>query len=157
MFSPRRKRRCAGGFSLLEAVIALLILTAGIFGLAMIQLTAVTARNPQAASRNRIATGLAQEKLERMQGIEWKSLGSSPSGGLEEGPHGPSPAFSKFPLAAGDAVTVQGTAYYRVWRVAQDTEIPALKTLSAWCCWKQGDGTWRQVLLVTQRSDAAYR
>lgn len=150
----RARKRRNGGFSLLEAIVALLILSAGIFGLAMVQLTAVTAKNPMLASRMRTATGLAQDALDRFQAADWSTLRSSPADGFQQGPHGLAPAFSRLSTAAGDHVSVQGTTYYRVWQVAQDPEIPALKTVSVWCCWRQGEGPWRQVVLVTQRADA---
>ncbi len=145
------------GFSRVEVFVAMLILLFGVFGLAMIQLTAVTARNPAISSRVRIATGLAQATLDRFQEAGWGSLRSSTPEGFEQGPGGVSPAFALLSTSAGDSVDVQGTTYYRIWQVTQDTEIPALKTLSVWCCWRQGEGAWRQVVLVTQRADVDYR
>jgi hypothetical protein len=150
-----RKSR-EGGFSLLEIFIALLILSIGVFGLAMLELTAITSRIPLAAAMARTATGLAQATLDRFQEIPWSDLRSSRPDGFQQGPEGVSPAFSRFPAAAGDSVVVQGTTYYRVWQVTRDPEVPSLKTISVWCCWRQGDGPWRQVVLVTQRADAGY-
>ena len=144
------------GFSRVEVFVALLILLFGVFGLAMMQLTAVTARNPAVSSRVRIATGLAQATLDRFQEDGWSSLRSSRPEGFQQGPDGVSPAFARLSTAAGDSVDVQGTTYYRIWRVTQDTEIPALKTVSVWACWRHGEGAWRQVVLVTQRADVGY-
>jgi type IV pilus assembly protein PilV len=147
-----RKRR-EGGFSLLEIVISLLILSIGVFGLAMVQLTAISARNPAASSNLRTATSLAQAALDRLREAPWSSLRSSPPDGFLDGPEGTSPAFSRLSAAAGDAVSVQGTTYYRVWKVTGDIEIPPLRTITVWCCWRQGRGPWRQAVLVTQRAD----
>ncbi len=150
-----RKRR-EGGFSLLEIFIALLILSFGVFGLAMIQLTAFTGRNPHGPSKVLLATDLVQATVDRLQEIPWSELHSSRLEGFQQGPDGVSPAFSRLPDASGDSVIAQGTTFYRVWLVTQDPEIPGLKTISVWCCWRQGEGPWRQVALVTQRADAAH-
>lgn len=152
----RAREAREGGFSLLEIFIALLILSIGVFGLAMLELTAFTARNPLASSNARAATGLAQAALDRFQEIPWGELRSSRLDGFRKGPEGVSPAFSRLPAAAGDSITDQGTTYYRVWQVEPDTEIPGLKTISVWCCWRQKGGPWRQVVLVTQRADAGF-
>ncbi|NJD61910.1 MAG: hypothetical protein FIA93_04230 [Deltaproteobacteria bacterium] len=149
----RSRKRREGGFSLLEIFIALLILSAGVIGLAMVQLTAISARNPAAASNLRTATSLAQAALDRLQEAPWHTLRSSPPDGFLQGPEGISPAFSRLSTAAGDSVIVQGTTYFSVWKVAEDIEIPSLRTISVWCCWRQGRGPWRQVVLVTQRAD----
>jgi hypothetical protein len=152
----RTREAREGGFSLLEIFIALLILSIGVFGLAMLELTAFTARNPLASSNARTATGLAQAALDRLQEIPWRELRSSRLDGFQKGPEGVFPAFSRLPAAAGNSVTVEGTSYYSVWQVEPDTEIPGLKTISVWCCWRQKVGPWRQVVLVTQRADAGF-
>lgn len=152
----RTSQRKCGGFSFVEFVVALLILSLGLVGLAMVQLTAITGRNPVASSRTRVATGVAQAVLDRFQEAPLTALRSSHPDGFQQGPGGLSPAFSRLPAAAGDRVTVHGTTYYSVWLVTQDPEIPALKTISVWCCWRQGEGPWSQVVLVTQRADVGY-
>ena len=149
----RARKSRESGFSLLEIFLALLILSIGVFGLAMLELTAVTSRIPLAAAKVRTATGLAQATLDRFQEIPWRDLRSSPSDGFERKSQGPAPAFSRLSEAAGDSVVVQDTTYFRVWQVAPDAEIPSLKTIAVWCCWRQADGAWRQVVLVTQRAD----
>ena len=144
------------GFSRVEAIVALLILLIGVFGLAMIQLTAATARNQPGHARMRIATGLAQDAIDRLQEVDWNLLRSSRQDGFVQGPDGISPSFLRLHEAAGDSVSVHGTTYYRIWQVTPDSEIPALKTIAVWCCWLQGETAWRQVLLVTQRADAGF-
>ncbi len=120
----------------------------------MVQLTAVTTRNQPAHTSIRVATGLAQDALDRLQEVEWNSLRSSRQDGFVQGPDGVSPSFSRLREAAGDSVSVRGTTYYRIWHVTPDSEIPALKTIAVWCCWLQGETAWRHVVLVTQRADA---
>jgi hypothetical protein len=149
-------QRADAGFSLLEIFVALLVLSVGILSLAMVQLSALTLRAPPPSSGERVATNLAQAALDRLARVPWDDLASSRPDGFLTGPGGLSPAFSRFPASAGDSVTAGGITYYRVWHVSPDPEIPALRTVTVWCCWRQGAGPWRQVVLVTQRSRAAF-
>jgi len=144
------------GFSFLEIFVALLILSAGALGLAMLQLTAVTAKPPFTSSNARTATDLAQEAIDRLFQVPRGELRSSHPDGFEAGMEGMSPAFSRLAALSGDSVTVQGTTFYRVWQVTPDPEIPNLKTITVWCCWRSGKNPWRQTMLVSQRADAGY-
>lgn len=125
--------RADAGFSLLEIFVALLILSVGLLFLAMVQLSALTGRSPSPSPGERVATNLAQVALDRLAAVPWEELAS-----------------------AGDSMTTGGTTYYRVWQVRADAEIPALKTVTVWCSWRHGEGPWRQVVLVTQRSKAVF-
>jgi len=128
----------------------------GLLSLAMVQMTAVVASNPITSSKTRVATDLAQAALDRFQDVPWSEIRSSHPDGFQQDTGGVSPAFSRFPAAAGDSVTMQGTTYYRIWQVAPDAEVPSLKTITVWCCWRQGESPWRQAVLVTQRADVGY-
>jgi Tfp pilus assembly protein PilV len=145
-----------GGFSYLEIFVALLILSVGALGLAMVQLTAVTAKAPFSSSNARTATELAQEAIDRLFQVPWGELRSSHPDGFQAGTDGVSPAFSRLAASSGDSTTVQGTTFYRVWQVTPDPEIPSLKTITVWCCWRSRKSSWRQAMLVTQRADAGY-
>ena len=145
-----------GGFSLLEIFVAFLILSFGVLFLAMVQLTAVTAKAPFASSDARTATELAQEAIDRLFQVPWGALRSSHPDGFQAGREGVSPAFSRLAASSGDSVTIRGTTFYRVWQVSPDPEIPNLKTITVWCCWRSGKSSWRQAMLVTQRADAGY-
>ncbi len=150
-----RKRR-EEGFSLLEIFIALLILSLGTLFLAMVQLTAVTAKAPFPSSNARTATDLAQEAIDRLFQVPWSELRSSHPDGFQAGTEGVAPAFSRLAASSGDSVTIRGTTFYRVWQVTPDPEIPNLKNITVWCCWRSGRSSWRQAMLVTQRADAGY-
>jgi len=151
----RRKRR-EGGFSLLEVFVALLILSLGLLFLAMVQLTAVTPKAPLSSSTARTATDLAQEAIDRLSLVPWGELRSSHPDGFQTGTEGVSPAFSRLAASSGDSVNVRGTTFYRIWRVTPDPEVPNLRTIAVWCCWRSGRSSWRQTMLVTQRADAGY-
>ena len=145
-----------GGFSYLEIFVALMILSVGALGLAMLQLTAFTVNAPFASSNSRTATDLAQEAIDRLFRVPWGELRSSHPDGFQAGTEGVSPAFSRLAASSGDTATVQGTTFYRVWQVTPDPEIPNLKTITVWCCWRPGKSSWRQAMLVTQRANAGY-
>ena len=136
--------------------VAFLILSFGILFLAMVQLTAVTAKAPFAASNARTATELAQEAIDRLFQVPWGALRSSHPDGFQAGREGVSPAFSRLAASSGDSVTIRGTTFYHLWQVTPDPEIPNLKTITVWCCWRSGTNSWRQAMLVTQRADAGY-
>ena len=144
------------GFSILEMFVALLILSAGALGLAMVQLTNVRAKVPFASSNSRTATDLAQDAIDRLVRVPWNELRSSPPDGFQPGAEGIAPAFSRLAASAGDSVTVQGTTFHRVWLVVPDPEIPSLKTITVWCCWRPGEDSWRQAVLVTQRAHTGH-
>ena len=136
----RGRKRGEGGFSLLEVFVALLILSFGLLFLAMVQMTALTAKAPFPSSTPRTATELAQEAIDRLFLVPWGELRSSPPDGFQAGADGVSPAFSRLAASSGDSVALQGTTFYRVWRVTADPEIPNLKTITVWCCWRIREG-----------------
>jgi Tfp pilus assembly protein PilV len=147
------RKRGEAGSSLLEVFVALLILSLGILVLAMGQMTALTAKPLFSSSNARVATDLAQETIERLFQVPWRELRSSNPDGFEGRKEGVSPAFSRLAASSGDSVTLQGTTYYRVWQVTPDPEVPGLKTITVWSCWRSGKSSWRQTMLVTQRAD----
>jgi hypothetical protein len=128
----------------------------GILFLAMGQMTVLTAKAPFASSNARTGTELAQEAIDRLFQIPWGELRSSHPDGFQMDTGGVSPAFSRLAASSGDSVNVQGTTFYRVWQVTPDPEIPNLKTITVWCCWRSGKSSWRQTMLVSQRADAGY-
>lgn len=149
----RTRERRVGGFSLLEVFVALLILSFGILFLAMGQMTVLTAKAPFSSSNARTATELAQEAIDRLFLVPLGELHSSHPDGFQADTDGVSPAFSRLAASSGDSATIQGTTFYSVWQVTPDPEIPNLKTITVWCCWRAGKSSWRQAMLVTQRAD----
>lgn len=142
------------GFSLLEALVAFLLLSAALLFLAMVQMTGFTARDSFAASRPRMATDLAQKAIDRFRNDPWEALRSSPDGGFVDGPGGVSPNFDLLPTHSGESVNALGTIYYLVWKISPDPDVRNLKTITVWCCWRPGRGPWRNAILATQRADA---
>ncbi|MBI5906383.1 MAG: prepilin-type N-terminal cleavage/methylation domain-containing protein [Deltaproteobacteria bacterium] len=136
------------GFSLIEVLVALVILAVGLLGLAVFQVTAI--KGNAIASKWTVGTELAQDRLERFRHVGWDNIVSSAAGGFTAGPP-PAPVYANLPAAAGDNTTVRGTRFYRVWSVTTDT--PSLKTITVWSCWQDDQAVWHNVMLVTQRSN----
>ena len=137
------------GFSLIEVLIALVILAVGLLGLALFQTTAI--KGNAIASKWTVATELAQDRIERFRHVGWDNIVSSSAAGFTTGPP-PAPAYANLPGAAGDNTSVRGTPYYRVWYVSSNPT-NTLKTIIVWCCWRDDAAQWHNILLVTQRSN----
>lgn len=148
-----RKLRGNEGFSLIEVLVALVILAIGLLGLALFQTTAI--KGNAIASKWTVATEQAQDKLEGFRHIGWDNIVSSPATGFTVGPPA-QPVYATLPGAAGDSgignLPVRGTQYYRVWRVTSNAT-NSLKTITVWCCWKDDAAKWHNIMLVTQRSN----
>jgi prepilin-type N-terminal cleavage/methylation domain-containing protein len=135
------------GFSLVEVLVALTILSVGLLALLIFQVTAI--KGNAVASKWTVATGLCQDRLERFRHVGWAGIVSSNSLGFDTATM--TPRYANLPGAAGDNAIVRGTTYYRVWSVTDTT--PTLKTINVWCCWRDERQNWHNVTLVTQRAN----
>ncbi len=136
------------GLTLLEVLVALTILSIGLFGIALLQITAV--RENTSANLSTLAGRYAQDRLESFRGEAYGTIVSSP--GLT--PEG-KPDLSAIP---GDPDvdslrSEKGVRIYRVWKVTDAT--PTLKTISVWACWRDSRGSWHAIHLATQRGDVS--
>nr|HDO80263.1 prepilin-type N-terminal cleavage/methylation domain-containing protein [Candidatus Bathyarchaeota archaeon] len=75
------------GFSLLEVMIAFVILAIGLLGLAALQVTAI--RGNAFSSGMTFATMLAQQKLEELKGLPFTDQKLSPTAAYDGDPHHP--------------------------------------------------------------------
>lgn len=134
------------GMTLLELIIALAILSVGLLGIALLQITAV--RGNAMAGVSSLAARYAQDQVEIFRGIPFDRIESSP-GITEEG----RPDYSMLPESSGvpSVLTGNGIRIYRVWSVSPAT--PTLKTISVWSCWRDGTGKWHSVHVATQQGD----
>jgi type IV pilus assembly protein PilV len=138
------------GFSLIEVLVALVILAVGLLGLALFQTTAI--KGNAIASKWTVATELAQDRLERFRHVDWVSIQPSVPGGFVPGTQPLQSAYGSLVGAVGDNTNVRGTRYYRVWQVSSNAT-NSLKTITVWCCWRDDAAIWHNIMLVTQRSD----
>lgn len=136
------------GLTLLEVLVALTILSIGLFGIALLQMTAV--RGNTSANVSAIATRYAQDRLETFRREAFGTIVSSPGISPEGRPD--LSALSTNPEV--DSIQAEkGVRIYRVWAVSDDT--PTLKTISVWACWRDTRGGWHSVHLATQRGDVS--
>jgi type IV pilus modification protein PilV len=157
----RNSRAGEEGFSLIEVLVSLAILAVGLLGLALLQVTAI--KGNATASKSTVATGLAQDQLERFRRTNWDNVFSSTTSGFAASLTTTAPDYSTLPGSAGDNVAIRGTTYLRVWRVVDPSTntlvtsgsgtAAALKTITVWCSWQDDRGNWHNVMLVTQRTN----
>jgi len=146
-----RKLRGKEGFSLIEVLVALVILAVGLLGLALFQTTAI--KGNAIASKWTVATELAQDRLERFRHVNWTSIQSSVPAGFVPGTQPLQSAYGSLGGTVGDNTSVRGTTYYRVWDVTPATTTGAtFTTITVWCCWRDESSNWHNIMLVTQRA-----
>ncbi len=143
--------RRQGGFTLIEVLVALVILSVGLLGLAMFQITAI--KGNAIAAKWTVATELAQDRIERFRHVNWTSIQSSVPGGFVPGTQPLQAAYGSLGGAVGDNTSVRGTIYYRVWDVTPATASSTFTTITVWCCWRDESATWHNVMLVMQRTN----
>ena len=147
------KLRRQDGFSLIEVLIALVILAIGLLGLALFQTTAI--KGNAIASKWTVATELAQDRLERFRHVDWTTIQSSVPGGFVPGTQPLQSAYASLGGTVGDNTVVRGTTYFRVWDVTPPTTAAnTLTTITVWCCWIDEYSKWHNVMLVAQRTNA---
>lgn len=150
-----------GGFSLLEVLIALVVLGAGLISLAMFQ-GAVLQDNDLAKARS-VAAQLAEERIEQFR--SFRVLNITPGVNSYE---------SISPNATGESVTVSNVTYTRTWRVTDfcfpvtrnspagsvncRRPIPDFKNITVIVAWTDQDGNPQDVRLTTSIAalDPAY-
>lgn len=136
------------GLTLLEVLVALTILSIGLFGIALLQITAV--RGNTSANVSVLAARYAQDRLETFRRETFGAIVSSPGITPEGRPD--LAALSTNPEV--DSIQAgKGVHIYRVWSVSDET--PTLKTISVWTCWRDAGGAWHSVHLATQRGDVS--
>lgn len=147
-----KKLRRQEGFSLIEVLVALVILAVGLLGLALFQTTAI--KGNAIAAKWTVATELAQDRLEKFRHANWTSIQSSVPGGFVPGTPPLQSAYGSLGGGVGDNTSVRGTTYYRIWDVTPATTTSnTFTTITVWCCWRDESGIWHNVMLMTQRTN----
>lgn len=143
------------GFSLLEVLIAVTVLTIGLLGVLMFQITAI--KGNALANEAVTATYFAQEQIEIFQRTAFGSIISSTTG-VDFTLH--QPKYEDLPaLTTNLSMSKQiksGKYIYRVWEVVPTPQTSlTLKTITVWGCWADEKGKWHNVQLVTRKGDVS--
>lgn len=94
------KKSSQQGFSLIECMIALVILSITMLG--VIQLFGISIRQSSFARYNTLAVVVAQDKLERLQTeYNYERESGTPAASLTDGPHGPETVTLQAPAGSG--------------------------------------------------------
>jgi type IV pilus assembly protein PilV len=110
LVASRTTRLPAAGFTLVEVIVAIVLLGVGLMGLAALS-TTVTRANVQSSSLT-TATALAQERAERLRTQDYDAV-----------------------VSGGDTRMVDNVAYTRSWTVTTDDPAPGLKTVAIAVSW----------------------
>ena len=105
-----REATTQGGFTLIEMMVAILLVGVGLMGLAALS-TTVTRANVQSSGLT-AASALAQERIESFQ--------TQPYGSIASG---------------SDTRLLDGVAFTRSWTVTPDDPAPGLKTIAVTVSW----------------------
>lgn len=105
---PRRSR----GFTLVEMIVAILLIGVGLMGLAAISST-VTRANVQSSALT-AGSALAQERIERLRTEAYSAI-----------------------VNGNDTRVVDGVTYTRTWEVTNDTPNVGLKTVAVTVSWNE--------------------
>ncbi|RMG57707.1 MAG: type IV pilus modification protein PilV [Deltaproteobacteria bacterium] len=139
----KRMRKKNGGFTLLEVLVALVILAVGLLGLALFQVTAISAN--KSGNYFAQATFIGQQRLENFRAQDFSTITTS------DGINGTTPDTSTFNSLPGTQVdTYQGVTYYSVWYVNDVSS--TLKEITLWVYWQDRLGLWHSVSFQMKRA-----
>lgn len=131
------------GFTLLEVLISLFILTVALLGMGLMQVNAITTNK----TSNEMAQGtmLGEQRLEQMKAQAFDQITTSTgiSGGNPDTAAITSPSFPE-----GQKTSLGGATYYQVWNVSGTDP----KQITAYVLWRDRFGFWHRVSLKTSRS-----
>ena len=138
------------GFTLLELMIAMIVLAIGILGLIGLQVAAISGNS--SANQMTTALTLAQDEIEQLKSLELtnealKDNNTGNNGSLASIPTSASSSYfdrtnadNPTPNNIANPIDERGgttglTRYYRFWNVADDTPTLGAKTVVVFVCW----------------------
>ena len=137
----RKKRTSETGFTLVEALIAILILTAGLLSMAQVLTFTVMASKTHGQNASK-ATATAQDKMEELTNLDFTDTTTnltvnppytSDGVGLIEGgsipPSAPVAGYVDYLAASGSRTTSGNAVFTRQWQIIDDTTFTDLKRI----------------------------
>lgn len=128
-----RLRNDQAGFTLIETFIAIVLLTVGLLGTAV--LTTGVVRGNLASKNITSATSIAQTCFAENRRVGYSSAGAVPAGG------------SNGCVTGNATVTVGGVSFTR--NLAIDTSVANIKTLTVTVSWSEGGAGAKSIVLKT--------
>ena len=125
------------GFTLIEVLIAISILTIGLLAVAKMQVSAI--QGNYFSNNTTTALSLAQQKMEDLLGKAYNTVPDLAAGTHQE-----------FDVDE-EGTPSSGGIYQRVWTVADDTPITDTKTITIIVTWTKGNNTHRVNLSCIKR------
>ena len=149
------KRNNQEGFSLVEALVAMVLLSVGLLAAGLMQIGSMKA-NANAAGRT-FAVGLAQSVLDDLRSLpvddDLLDDGTGDvdgAGGLDDGmAAGGSPNPAEADQSMGQVTGSDGRNYTVFWNVAQDVPVDGVKTLKLFVYWNDSKFGLNKVIMTT--------
>lgn len=141
------------GFSLVEALVAMVLLSVGLLAAGLMQIGSIKA-NSNAAGRT-FAVGLAQSVLDNLRSIpvddDLLDDGDGDGvGGLDDGiAAGGDPTPTDADQSMGQVTGSDGRNYTVFWNVAQDVPVDGAKTLKLFVYWNDSKFGLNKVIMTT--------
>ena len=132
------------GFSLIELMIAMIVLGIGILALIEMQVAAMSGNS--SANQMTIATTLAQDQIERLKGLSFFDAALTDTNGGNNGALTNPTDDESFDLTdASNPINESGGTtglrrYRRFWNIADNTPIQGVKTVVVFVYWGTVDG-----------------
>ena len=157
MRQQRTRARASGGFTLLEAMIALAVLATGLMTLAVMQLQALS--QGSAGRHTADAAAVARTYLEQMQRVPWTELDTAQAAGDWTDPSwagAPASVDVALEIPGGGGASSVEHSYGVQWRVTNvvvsGTPNPCLRNVQVRVSWSEEDRSTPKTLdLATRR------
>ncbi len=135
------------GFSLLEVLIALVILAIGLLAVAQMQITAIKGNAYGSGMTN--ASSLASNTLERLMALPYTNAALTPTGAPPDAPLTTGSTLD--PLVAVEG-GVNNEGYTRVYWVEDDTPSIGMKQITVRVVWADSNNIIRSATMITQKA-----